>query len=59
MIERVEIFHVLTNTDSTSLKFLFISDLNSKVPGDKFRDLTLPASFGIFWDPEKKINKKN
>ena len=28
MIERVEIFHVLTDMDSTSLKFVFISDPN-------------------------------
>ena len=29
-IERVEIFRVLTDTDSTSLKFMFISDLTVK-----------------------------
>ena len=28
MIERVEIFHVLTDMDSTSLKLMFISDPN-------------------------------
>ena len=39
MIERVEIFHVLTDTDSTSLKFMFISDPNSEVPEDKFGDI--------------------
>ena len=39
MIEGVEIFHVLTDTDSTSLKFMFISDPNSEVPEDKFRDI--------------------
>ena len=39
MIERVEIFYVLTDTDTTSLKFMFISDLNSEVPKDKFRDI--------------------
>ena len=30
-IEWVEIFHVLTNTDSTSLKCMFISDQNSEI----------------------------
>ena len=39
MVERVEIFYVLTDTDTTSLKFMFISDLNSEVPEDKFRDI--------------------
>ena len=39
MIERVKIFHVLTNTDSTSLKFMFISDLNSEVTEDKFKNI--------------------
>ena len=28
-IERVEIFHILTDTDSTALKFIFISDTNT------------------------------
>ena len=37
--ERVEIFHILTDTDSTSLKFMFISDPNSEVPEDKFRNI--------------------
>ena len=40
MIEKVEIFHVLTDTDSTSLKFVFISDPNSYIPENKFRDIT-------------------
>ena len=38
-IERVEIFHVLTDTDSTSLKFIFISDPNSDIPESKYRDI--------------------
>ena len=29
MIEKVEMFHVLTDTDSTSLKFVFILNSNS------------------------------
>ena len=35
----MQIFHVLANTDSTSLKFIFISDPNSETPEDKFRDI--------------------
>ena len=38
-MERVEIFHVLTDTDSTSLKFIFISDPNSDIPESKYRDI--------------------
>ena len=38
-IERVDIFHVLTDTDSASLKFMFISDPKSKTPENKFRDI--------------------
>ena len=37
-IEWVEIFHVLTDTDSTDLKFIFISDPNSDIPESKYRD---------------------
>ena len=39
VIERVEIFHALTDRDSTSLKLIFISDPNSETPEDKFRDI--------------------
>ena len=38
-IKRVEIFHVLTDTDSAPLKFMFISDPNSEIPENKFRDI--------------------
>ena len=38
-IEKVEIFHILTDTDSTALKFMFISDPNSEIPEDKFSDI--------------------
>ena len=38
-IERVKIFHVLTDTGSTALKSMFISDLNSEIPENKFRDI--------------------
>ena len=36
-IEKVEIYHVLTETDSTSLKFSFISDTSSETPESKYR----------------------
>ena len=39
MIEKVEIFHIQTDTDSTALKFIFIPDPNSDFPEDKFRDI--------------------
>ena len=39
MIERVEIFDVLTDTDSAFLKFMFVSDPNSEVPENNFRDM--------------------
>ena len=35
----MEIFHVLTDTDSTSWKFIFISDPNSDIPESKYRDI--------------------
>ena len=38
-IEKVEIYHKLTDTDSTSLKFLFISDPNSETPENKYREI--------------------
>ena len=38
-IKRVKIFHVLTETDSTSLKFIFISDSNSEISESKYRTI--------------------
>ena len=38
-IERVETFHVLTDTDSTALKLIFASDPNSEIRESKFRDI--------------------
>ena len=40
----VYFFHLLAGTDSTVLKFIFISDLNSDLPEDKFRDVTLEVA---------------
>ena len=34
-LEEVYIYHISTDTDSTSLKFLFICDLNSDTPESK------------------------
>ena len=36
-IKKVGIYHILTDTDSTSFKFMFISDPNSQTPESKFR----------------------
>ena len=38
-IEKVHIYHVLTDTDSTCLKFLFVSYTNSDIPESKYRDI--------------------
>ena len=71
-IERVEIFHILTDTDSTAQKFMFISDSNSEIPEDKFRDIIFEViieseiykrfdSSHDFWDifnARKKDKKK-
>ena len=37
LIEQVEILHILTDTDSTAIQFIFISDPNSDLPEEKFR----------------------
>ena len=39
LIEKVEIFHILTDTDSTFSKFIFISDSNCDLPEEKFWDI--------------------
>ena len=39
VIEKVEIFHILTDTDSTASKFVFFSDPNSDVSEEKSRDI--------------------
>ena len=31
-IEKIDVFHILTDTDSTSLKFIFICDPNCDAP---------------------------
>ena len=47
-IERVGIFHLLTDTDSKSLKFMFLSDPNSKTPDAKFRDIIKLAASLVY-----------
>ena len=47
-IERVGIFHLLTDTDSKSLKFMFISDPNSETLDDKFRDIIKLAASLVY-----------
>ena len=39
LIEKVLIYQILTDTDSTALNFIFISDPNSDVPEETFRDI--------------------
>ena len=48
-IERVGILHLLTDTDSKSLKFMFVSDPNSKTPDDKFRDIIKLAASLLYY----------
>ena len=38
-IEKIEMYHVLTDTDSTAVQFIVISNPNSDVPEPKFRDI--------------------
>ena len=72
-IERAEVFHILTDASSTSLKFIFISDPNCKIPKSKYCDIIFEViiaseiyklfnSSHVFWDifgarKEKKSKK--
>ena len=38
-IERIYCYHILTDTDSTSLNFLIISNVSSRYPESKVRDI--------------------
>ena len=38
-IEKIEINHILTDTESTALQFIIISDPNSDTPEAKFKDV--------------------
>ena len=39
LIEKVHIYYVLTDTDSTCLQFLFISNSESEICEKKYRDI--------------------
>ena len=39
LIEKVYIYHVLTDTDSSCLKFIFVSSTDSDISDKKFRDI--------------------
>ena len=39
LIEKVYVYHILTDTDSTALQFTFISDPNSNLPEEKYGDV--------------------
>ena len=39
LIEKVYIYHILTDTDSTSLQFLFVRDPASDKINKKYRDI--------------------
>ena len=45
-IEKIEINHVLTDTDSTALQFIIISDPNSDIPEPKFREIIFEIIVG-------------
>ena len=70
-IEKIEINHVLTDTDSTVLQFIIISDPNSNIPEPKFRNIIFQIivatkvykrfdSSHEFWDTfeSRKISRK-
>ena len=38
-LERVHMYHILTDTDSTSLQFLFISDPKSKICKQNYKEI--------------------
>ena len=38
-IESIQMYHTLTDTDTTSLQFIIVSDPNSSVPEPKIRDV--------------------
>ena len=39
LIEKVYVYHVLTDTDSTCLKFVFVSSTDNNILDKKFRDI--------------------
>ena len=71
LIQKVQVFHIPTDIDRTALEFIFISDLNSDVLEEKFRDpifefiiasklykrFDASQILGLFW-VEKESRKK-
>ena len=51
-IEKVKIYRILMDTESTSIKFLFISDPNSETPESKYREIIFEVI------PSSKIYKR-
>ena len=39
LIEKVYMYHILTDTDSTCLQFLFVSDPSSNIVDAKYREI--------------------
>lgn len=39
LIKKVYVYHILTDTDSTCVKFLFVSSTDSDIPDKRFRDI--------------------
>ena len=44
LVEKIEVFHILTDTYSTALKFILISDQSSDITEEKFRDTIFEAT---------------
>ena len=70
-VEKIEINHVLTHTDSSALWFIIVTDPNSDIPEPKFREITFEIivatkifkqfdSSQEFWNNfgARKINRK-
>ena len=61
-IEKVHIYHVLTDTDSTCLKFLFVSDPWNDASESKYRVITASEIYNRFDSSRKyweRFNAKN
>ena len=44
LVEKIEVFHILADTYSTALKFIFISDPSNDVAEENFRDIIFEAT---------------
>ena len=61
LIEKVYIYYVLTDTNSTWLKFAFVSSTDNDIPDKKFRDIMFQVivaskiynrfdSYNVYWE---------